>query len=198
MRRGDILPRLESIRDGDVIIALRSSGVHSNGFSLVRKCVEQAGLHWTDAPPFDSPHATLGEALLEPTRIYVKELLTLARRKFIKAMAHITGGGLTDNIPRVLPPHLRAVLNAACPEWSLPPVFRWLQTVAQLPQEEMLRTFNCGVGMVLIVDRVAVPAIMHELHESASKPFIVGSVRARPAVAQGEPSPQVVVVGKLE
>ena len=198
MRKGDILPRLDAIRDGDVIIAMRSSGVHSNGFSLVRRCVEQAGLKWTDPPPFESTHATLGEALLEPTRIYVKELLPLARRKFIKALAHITGGGLSDNIPRVLPAHLRAVLNAASAEWPLPPVFRWLQSVARLSQEELLRTFNCGIGMVLIVDRVAVPAVMHELHESASKPFIVGYVRNRPAVPQGEQSPQVVVVGKLE
>lgn len=192
------MPRLDAIRDGDVLIAMRSSGIHSNGFSLVRKCVETAGLQWTDPPPFKSSHSTLGEALLEPTTIYVKELLPLARRKFIKAMAHITGGGLTDNIPRVLPPHLCAVLSAATTAWPLPPVFCWLQSVAQLSQEELVRTFNCGVGMVLVVDRVAVPAVMHELYGSASDPFIVGTVRSRSAVPAGEASPQVVVVGKWE
>lgn len=197
VRKCDLMPRLDAIRDCDVLIAVRSSGVHSNGFSLVRKCVEQSGLQWTDPPPFESPHATLGEALLQPTSIYVQELLPLARRRFIKAMAHITGGGLTDNIPRVLPPHLRAVLNAASPDWPLPPVFRWLQDVAQLSQEELVRTFNCGIGMVLVVDRVAVPAVMHELHGSPNRPFIVGAVRTRPVVPAGEASPQVVVVGTL-
>ena len=92
-------------------------------------------------------------------------------------MAHITGGGLTDNIPRVLPPHLRAVLNASAPEWVLPPVFKWLQAVAKLPQDEMLRTFNCGIGMVLVVDHVAVPIVMQELLESQYSPFIVGAIR---------------------
>jgi phosphoribosylamine--glycine ligase/phosphoribosylformylglycinamidine cyclo-ligase len=186
-----MLPRTEDLRDGDVMIALRSSGVHSNGFSLVRKCVERSGLQWTSPCPFEHPgQMPLGEALLTPTKIYVKDVLPLVRGKFIKAMAHITGGGLTENIPRVLPPHLMAEINASCPDWVLPPVFKWLQGVANLPQEEMMRTFNCGVGMVLVVDSVAVPAIMQALFDQ--DPFLLGTLRSRP-----EGSAQAVVVGQL-
>lgn len=176
-----LLPRLNAMQDGDVLIALRSSGLHSNGYSLVRRCVELAGLQYSDPPPFESPHATLGEALLVPTRIYVRELLPLLRRGLIKGMAHITGGGILGNLPRALPPHLRAVLNATPQSgWALPPVCRWLQQVACLSVQEMLRTFNCGVGMVLVVDRAAVPEVMAELIASPSLPFVLGALRPRP------------------
>jgi len=164
------------------LIGLPSSGVHSNGFSLVRKCVERAGLSWDAPVPFLhngselGGGATLGEALLTPTKIYVKELLPLVRRKLIKAMAHITGGGLLDNIPRVLPPGLKAVLQlideSSQLPLPLPPVFRWLQSIAHLPQEELLRTFNCGIGMVLVAAPSDVPAIMQALDGS----FIIGRV----------------------
>jgi len=192
VKKGNILPRSAEIQDGDVMIALRSSGVHSNGFSLVRKCVEKEGLQWTDPAPFSTTTSTtLGEALLTPTRIYVKQLLPLLRGGFVKALAHITGGGLIDNLPRVLPPHLRAVVNASEPQWQLPPVFDWLRATTKLPQEEMLRTFNCGVGMVLIVDRIAVPAVQQALF--AEKSFVLGAIRAKPADVQE----QVIVVGQL-
>ena len=182
VRRGDILPRHCDMAAGDVLIGLPSSGVHSNGFSLVRKCVERAGLSWDSPVPFLrggselGGGATLGEALLTPTKIYVKELLPLVRRKLIKAMAHITGGGLLDNIPRVLPPGLKAVLQLTDESSQLPlplpPVFRWLQSIAHLPQEELLRTFNCGIGMVLVAAPSDVPAIMQALDGS----FIIGRV----------------------
>lgn len=195
VRRGDILPRYSDMAAGDVLIALPSSGVHSNGFSLVRKCVERAGLSWDSPVPFlhgESEHgggATLGEALLTPTKIYVKELLPLVRRKLIKAMAHITGGGLLDNIPRVLPPGLKAVLQLT--DGSLPPVFRWLQSIAHLPQEELLRTFNCGIGMVLVAAPSDVPAIMHALEAS----FIIGHLDQQMDNSSGPP---VEVLGTFE
>jgi phosphoribosylamine--glycine ligase/phosphoribosylformylglycinamidine cyclo-ligase len=201
----EVLPRLLAIQDGDVLIALRSTGVHSNGLSLVRKCMEMSGLGWNDPPPFDSPYSTLADALLVPTRIYVKELQPVLRRRLVKSMAHITGGGLLGNIPRALPSHLRAVLNASASHWSLPPVFRWLQTTARLSQRELLRTFNCGIGMVLVVDRAAVPEVMALLEVSPSAPFILGSVRPRPPfydmpVPAGDmqaEAAQVTIVGKL-
>jgi phosphoribosylamine--glycine ligase/phosphoribosylformylglycinamidine cyclo-ligase len=209
---GELLPFLDAMQDGDVLIALRSSGLHSNGYSLVRRCAELGGMKYSDPPPFDSPHATLGDALLVPTRIYVRDLLPLLRRRLLKGMAHITGGGILGNLPRILPPHLRAVLNLTQSEWSLPPVFRWLQQVANLSQQELLRTFNCGVGMVLVVDRSLVPEVMAQLATSPCAPFVVGALRARPrphmqhlvgALVQGEPegedeAAQVVVVGTLK
>jgi phosphoribosylformylglycinamidine cyclo-ligase len=141
------LPR-KDIAEGDVILALPSSGVHANGFSLVRRIVEETGLRWSDPVPF-AQDATLGQALLTPTRIYVRQILeTIRRTGAVKALAHITGGGLTDNIPRVLPPGLAAEIDLGA--LPLPPVFAWLQHEAGLDQSEMLRTFNCGIGMVLI------------------------------------------------
>lgn len=148
VKRSEILPR--GIIAGDVLIGLRSSGVHSNGYSLVRKCVERSGLSWHDPAPFQ-PSDTLGDALLCPTKIYVANLMPLVKSGLLKGMAHITGGGLLDNLPRVLPDHLAAVVDLPSSGWELPPVFKWLQTLAHLPQNELLRTFNCGVGMVLVV-----------------------------------------------
>jgi phosphoribosylformylglycinamidine cyclo-ligase len=148
VERGRLLPR-DDIAAGDLILALPSSGVHANGFSLVRRIVERAGLRWNDPAPF-AREATLGEALLAPTRIYVRQILaTIRQTSAIKALAHITGGGLTDNIPRVLPDPLSADIDLGA--FALPPVFAWLMHEARLPEDEMLRTFNCGVGMILIV-----------------------------------------------
>ncbi len=136
------------IADGDIVLGLQSSGVHSNGYSLVRKLVEQSGLGWEDPAPFD--HAlSLGEALLAPTIIYVQPCLALARAGLAKGFAHITGGGLTENIPRVIPTGLSVELDATA--WSLPPVFRWMAGIGGFPPEELARTFNCGIGMVAIV-----------------------------------------------
>jgi phosphoribosylformylglycinamidine cyclo-ligase len=147
VERDALLPRTD-IAAGDVILALPSSGVHANGFSLVRRVVAETGLEWDDPAPF-APDQKLGEALLAPTRIYVRQILeTIRRTGAVKALAHITGGGLTDNIPRVLPETLAAEIDLAA--LDLPAVFEWLMTEARLDQDEMPRTFNCGIGMIAV------------------------------------------------
>ncbi len=137
-----------NIVEGDIVIGLPSSGVHSNGYSLVRKLVEQSGLAWTAPAPFE-PGKTLGAALLTPTVIYVQPALKLVRAGAVKGLAHITGGGLTENIPRVLPDGLGVKLDAA--SWELSPVFSWMADIGGVPAAELARTFNCGIGMVAIV-----------------------------------------------
>jgi len=146
--RGALLPRAD-IGEGDVIIGLASSGVHSNGYSLVRKVVEKSKLAWSASAPF-APDRTLGEAMLTPTRIYVKSCLSAIRTTHaVKGLAHITGGGFPDNIPRVLPDGLGARIDLT--KVDVPPVFRWLAREGGIAQNELLRTFNCGVGMIAIV-----------------------------------------------
>ena len=146
--RGTLLPT-DDIADGDVLLGLASSGAHSNGFSLVRKIVSVAGLRWQAEAPF-AKGRSLAEALLEPTRIYVKPVLAAIRGTHgIKALAHITGGGFPDNIPRVLPEGWAAELDLAAID--VPPVFPWLSEAGGVEPEEMMRTFNCGVGMLLVV-----------------------------------------------
>lgn len=171
VRRPHILPRSREIQAGDVLLGLTSSGVHSNGYSLVRKCVEKSGLPWTDAAPF-APTQTLGEALLTPTRIYIKALLSIVRRGLVKAMAHITGGGLLDNLPRVLPEGLCAVVDIPQSGWTLPPVFAWLQEIANLPQSELLRTFNNGIGMVLVVSSELAAEVTSILTTECNEPSV--------------------------
>ncbi len=136
-----------SVQEGDVILGLASNGVHSNGFSLVRRILERAGLKPSDPAPF-APGAKLGDALLAPTRIYVKSCLAGVRTGKVKALAHITGGGLYENIPRVLPRGLVAEIDAGA--WKLPPVFAWLKQAGGVEAGEMARTFNCGIGMMAI------------------------------------------------
>ncbi len=146
--RGTLLPR-QDVKAGDVVLGLASSGVHSNGYSLVRKIAEVSGLGWDAPAPFDGDRI-LGEALLEPTRIYVKSVMAVHRgTKAIKALAHITGGGFVDNIPRVLPEGTGAEIDLAA--IAVPKVFGWLAKVGGLAQSEMVRTFNCGIGMVIVV-----------------------------------------------
>jgi phosphoribosylformylglycinamidine cyclo-ligase len=146
--RADLLPR-KDIAAGDVVIGLAASGVHSNGFSLVRRVVGDARLAWTAPAPF-APSQSLGEALLTPTRLYVRSCLAAARKtKAVKALAHITGGGFVDNIPRVLPDGLSIALDLD--RVPVLPVFKWLARVGNIAEAEMLRTFNCGVGMIAIV-----------------------------------------------
>ncbi|PZO77145.1 MAG: phosphoribosylformylglycinamidine cyclo-ligase [Mesorhizobium amorphae] len=146
--RGTMLPT-DDITDGDVLLGLASSGLHSNGFSLVRHVVEKAGLAW-DAPAPFAEGKTLGEALLEPTRIYVRPLLSAIRETHgLKALAHITGGGFIDNIPRVLSDDWAAELDLDAVD--APPVFAWLAKTAGIAEREMMRTFNCGIGMVAVV-----------------------------------------------
>jgi phosphoribosylformylglycinamidine cyclo-ligase len=146
--RSQLLPT-NDLADGDILLGLASSGLHSNGFSLVRKIVEKEGLKFSDEAPFE-PGRTLGEALLEPTKIYVKPLLHAMKSTHgIKALAHITGGGFTDNIPRVLGKNYAVKIDLD--KLDVPPVFSWLAKAGGVAESEMLRTFNCGVGMVAIV-----------------------------------------------
>jgi phosphoribosylformylglycinamidine cyclo-ligase len=175
--RGALLPRSSAIGPGDVLLGLASSGVHSNGFSLVRKLVAQAGLAW-DAPcPFD-PRRTLGEALLEPTRIYVKPVLRAVRETgAVKALAHVTGGGFVDNLPRVLPAGVAARIDLA----AIPPlpVFAWLAELGRVDRSEMIRTFNCGIGMVAVVERERAGEVASLLGEAGETVVAFGEIVAR-------------------
>ena len=145
MERGMALPR--DVAEGDVLLGLASDGVHSNGYSLVRRIVEVAGLDWASDNPFGD--GTLGAALLTPTRIYVRPALAAIGAGGVHGLAHITGGGLTENIPRILPEDLGCEIDLS--SWSLPPVFRWLAEAGGIETAEMLKTFNSGIGMVLVV-----------------------------------------------
>jgi phosphoribosylformylglycinamidine cyclo-ligase len=163
MERGSDLPA--GVEAGDVLLGLASNGVHSNGYSFVRKVVELSGLGWDAACPF--AEGTLGEALLAPTRLYVKQALAAIRAGGVHALAHITGGGLTENPPRVLPDGLACEIDLS--SWQLPPVFRWMATQANMAQPELLKTFNCGIGMILVVaaDRAeALTALLAEAGET--------------------------------
>ncbi|WP_058271929.1 phosphoribosylformylglycinamidine cyclo-ligase [Ruegeria atlantica] len=146
MERGAHLPA--GVQEGDVLLGLASNGVHSNGYSLVRKLVEISGLDWDAASPFSD--GSLGEALLTPTRLYVKPALRAIRAGGVHALAHITGGGLTENLPRVLPEGLGTEIDLNA--WDLPPVFRWMADTGGIVEAEMLKTFNCGIGMIVACD----------------------------------------------
>lgn len=172
VERDKILPQ-QDIKSGDVVLGLASTGVHSNGFSLVRKIVTQQGLNFHSPAPFDSSR-TLGEALLEPTRIYVKSVLRAVRAGHVKAMAHITGGGLLENIPRVLPDGVGVWLSA--PGWQAPPVFSWLAKAGNIDAQEMARTFNCGIGMVVIVGADHADEVTALLTDSGEQVFRIGAV----------------------
>ena len=175
VERDAILPRTD-VRAGDVILGLASSGIHSNGYSLVRKIVERTGLRWSAPAPFD-PASELGVASLEPTRIYVKSCLAALRAtKAVKALAHITGGGFPDNIPRVLPQGLGVMLDLH--RVPVPPIFRWLADVGQVAEAEMLRTFNCGVGMVAVVAPGEADAVGNALVREGETVVPIGEVVA--------------------
>eukprot|EP00727_Mastigamoeba_balamuthi_P013757 m51a1_g9003 Trifunctional purine biosynthetic protein adenosine-3, fusion with phosphoribosylformylglycinamidine synthase, putative (2349) ;mRNA; f:109653-117447 len=164
--RADLLPRQELMREGDVILGLPSSGVHSNGFSLVRRIVDKSGVALSDPAPFATEYRTLAEALLAPTRLYVKTVLSLCRSQpgSITGLAHITGGGLLENIPRVLPTSLDAQLDFS--GWELPPVFAWMASVGPIAPREMLRVFNSGIGMAIVVPAANVEAVEKHLREA--------------------------------
>jgi phosphoribosylformylglycinamidine cyclo-ligase len=171
--RGALLPHRD-IAAGDVVIGLASSGIHSNGFSLVRKIVEKTGLGFGAPAPF-APVMTLGAALLTPTRLYVKSCLRAIRETgAVKGLAHITGGGFTDNIPRVLPKHLGVRIDL--PRVPVLPVFRWLAAEGGVAELELLRTFNCGVGMIAIVRPDAVPAVTDVLADAGETVVQLGEV----------------------
>jgi phosphoribosylformylglycinamidine cyclo-ligase len=182
VERENLLPK-KNIAAGDQILALAASGVHSNGFSLVRKVIEAAGARLDAAAPFDKGK-TLGEALLAPTRIYVKPVLATLKAGGIKALAHITGGGFTDNIPRVLPKNTAARIDLA--KVHLPPVFQWLARTGRIAEAEMLRTFNCGAGMIVIAgsndaDRVA--AAFAKAGETVTRIGEIAAADGAPGVA---------------
>jgi phosphoribosylformylglycinamidine cyclo-ligase len=173
VERGALLPRPD-IAAGDVLIGLASSGVHSNGYSLVRRLVVEEKLAWDAAAPFDGARS-LGEALLAPTRIYVKPVLAAIRQTgAIKALAHITGGGLSENLPRVLPDGLAAHIDLAA--WTAPAVFGWLQRAGRLDDAEMLRTFNCGIGLVLVAAKGEADAVLATLKAAGETPTVIGEI----------------------
>jgi phosphoribosylformylglycinamidine cyclo-ligase len=169
--RGTLLPR--GVAPGDVVLGLMSSGVHSNGFSLVRRIVARAGLGWDDKAPWDEGRS-LGAALLEPTRIYVRALLALHEAGLMNAAAHITGGGLPGNLPRVLPEDCVAELDAGA--WAPPPVFAWLAKAGDVAAEEMLRVFNCGIGMAVVVKEKAVARAEDILRAAGEQPVRIGRI----------------------
>lgn len=170
MERGSTLPR--DVANGDVLIGLPSSGVHSNGYSLVRKIVEQSGFAWEDDCPFDD--GPLAKHLLEPTKIYVRPAVAALETGKLKALAHITGGGLTENLPRALPEGLGAEIDLNA--WVRLPIFDWLISQAGLEQAEALKTFNCGIGMIAICAAEDVDAITDALAEEGVAPVVIGKI----------------------
>jgi phosphoribosylformylglycinamidine cyclo-ligase len=170
-----------TVRPGDAVLGLAASGLHSNGFSLVRRVVSETGLDWSAPAPFASGK-TVAEALLPPTRIYVKSLLALCRAApgtpgLVKAMAHITGGGLIENVPRVIPDDVTVEIDAA--SWPLPPVFAWLARAGRIGAAEMTRVFNCGIGMVVIVADAEAKSAERLLSEAGETVYRLGRVTPR-------------------
>jgi phosphoribosylformylglycinamidine cyclo-ligase len=168
-----------TIAVGDAVLGLASDGAHSNGYSLIRKIVERSGIEHSiasDTPSRTSQHA-LADLILAPTRIYVKPMLELMKQVSVKGIAHITGGGLTENVPRVLGPDLAAKLERSA--WRWPPLFRWLQREGNVSDEEMLRVFNCGIGMVLIVDAAKADAACQILSGAGETVYRIGEIRGR-------------------
>lgn len=181
--RGRALPA--GVEAGDVVLGLASDGVHSNGYSLVRKVAERAGLGWGDPAPFATGQS-LGAALLTPTRLYVRPVLAAIAADGVHGLAHITGGGLTENLPRVLPEGLGARIDLGA--WSLPPVFAWLRDAGGLSQAELLKTFNAGVGMVLVVAPEAAEALQGQLEAAGETVYRLGEV---------QPGEGITYVGEL-
>ena len=175
VERGAVLPRLDDQQAGDLVIGLGSSGPHSNGYSLVRRIVERSGLAW-DAPAPFAQGQTLAQALMAPTRIYIKSVLPQIKAGLIKGCAHITGGGLIENPPRAVGPGLEARFDWNA--WPLPPVFAWMQQVGGVSDHELRRTFNCGVGLILIVGPGDAPAVLEGLLAAGEDAFVCGELAA--------------------
>jgi phosphoribosylformylglycinamidine cyclo-ligase len=199
VERGQVLPRSD-VAVGDVLIGLPSSGVHSNGYSLVRRLVTDANIGWEARAPFNAAR-TLAEALLEPTRVYVKPVLKAIREtEGVKALAHVTGGGLSENLPRVLPDGIAAHVDLS--RWQAPAVFGWLMHAGRLDEAEMLRTFNCGIGMVLVVAKVAADAVVALLAREGERPIHIGTIEPGRGVrsqAKGKGKAEAVrYTGKLK
>ncbi|RFU30618.1 hypothetical protein B7463_g5720, partial [Scytalidium lignicola] len=170
------LPRKEDMIDGDVLLGLASNGVHSNGFSLVRRIIARENISYNDVAPWDK-ETSIGLSLLTPTRIYVQSLLKVTNKKLIKGLSHITGGGLIENVPRMLPSHLAAEVDVAT--WQLPSVFRWLKEHGNVTANEMGRTFNTGVGMVAVVSKENVNQVISELEAVGETVYTIGKLIPR-------------------
>ncbi|MCH9747811.1 MAG: phosphoribosylformylglycinamidine cyclo-ligase [Alphaproteobacteria bacterium] len=170
MERGNSMPA--NITEGDILLGLASDGLHSNGYSLVRRIVETLGLNWEDDCPWGN--GTLGKSLLTPTRIYVKAALAAIRAGGVHGFAHITGGGITENLPRVLPKGLGALIDLNA--WDLPPLFQWLMTKGNMDKHEVLKTFNSGIGMVAVVSKDNVTNVTKSLIDKGQQVFVIGTV----------------------
>jgi phosphoribosylformylglycinamidine cyclo-ligase len=188
VERDGILPRTADMGAGDIVIGVASSGVHSNGFSLVRRIVADAGFHF-DAPAPFAPTVSLGEALLAPTELYVKGALSIVRSGSVKGLAHITGGGITENLPRALPEGLNAEIDLAA--WTPPPVFGWLARSAGIEEREMLRTFNCGVGLMAIASPERSDDVLGAFAAAGQTAVAIGRL------VEGKGEPEVVYRGTL-
>jgi phosphoribosylformylglycinamidine cyclo-ligase len=175
VERGAVLPRPQDQKPGDRLIALPSSGPHANGYSLIRRIVSGAGLQWSDPAPF-APGQTLGEALMIPTRIYVRSVLPLAKAGMLSGAAHITGGGLVENPPRAVAEGLVAQVDWNA--WEMPAVFRWLGETGGVADSELRRTFNCGIGMILVVAHEAVAEVLSALATCGEAAFDCGCLAA--------------------
>lgn len=179
--RQHLLPK-PTMQAGDVLLGIGSHGIHSNGYSLVRKIVADSGIDLHAKPPYPCQAKTMGEALLAPTRIYVKSLLPILAHGHIKGLCHITGGGITENLPRVLPEGIGAEIDLT--SWHLPNIFDWLQRTGNVPAEEMLRTFNCGIGMVAVVAANDMLMAREALEKAGETVYIIGELM--PHTGQGE------------
>jgi phosphoribosylamine--glycine ligase/phosphoribosylformylglycinamidine cyclo-ligase len=176
MREEDRLPKKEAMVEGDILLGIASAGVHSNGFSLVRRIIERAGVSYHEPAPWNKDEI-LGLSLLTPTKIYVQSVLPLIKKHLILGLAHITGGGLTENIPRALPSHLAAEVDVST--WQVPPVFKYLKAAGNVSATEMGRTFNNGVGMVTIVSKENAQQATSELEAAGEKVFTIGKLVPR-------------------
>lgn len=188
VERGNILPKTDHMRAGHIVIGVASSGVHSNGYSLVRRVVSATGLSY-DAPAPFAKDMSLGEALLTPTELYVKSALAAIKAGGTLGLAHITGGGITDNLPRALPEHMDAEIDLDA--WRPKPVFGWLAKSAGIEEREMLRTFNCGLGLVAIVPRNGVDDAIAAFENHGQEATVIGKL------IEGEGESKVVYRGKL-
>ncbi len=184
----DVLPKTEEMSAGDVVIGVVSSGVHSNGYSLVRRVAEQSGIPYFGPSPFSDQ--TLGEALMTPTMLYVKSALAAIRSGHVNGLAHITGGGITENLPRCLPDGLDAEIDLET--WTPPAVFGWLANSAGIEQAEMLRTFNCGIGLIAVTDMMSSGHVIDAFQESGDKAMRIGTL------VRGDGEPEAVYRGSLK
>jgi phosphoribosylformylglycinamidine cyclo-ligase len=176
-----------NVAAGDILIGLKSSGIHSNGYSLVRRIIDDKGYNYSAPAPFDGKQS-LGEALLTPTCIYVKSCMALVKAGLVKAFSHITGGGFLENVPRVLPDNTLAKIDSSA--WDLMPIYSWLQNEGNIETREMARTFNCGIGMVVVVSRGNADAALASLKEHGEDAIVIGEIVA------GDGKPKCEVTGK--